>query len=255
MESEYVVQAPPIPDFQLLPRDRLESMLAAGDEVLECLRVLHKGGLNVVGELLRSQGTFYEYNHFPKNDVFDGESHAQYYYHAHPGRPREHGHFHTFLRPKGMPSGVAPVPYDGEEQWPTGDDALSHLIAISMDARGLPIGLFATNRWVTNEVWYPAGDVIRMLDRFVIDHAHPSWPVNRWLSAMLRLFRTEIEALLQQRDAVVQEWSARHPDVDVFEDRALDMTGLVDIDIDAQMIRIQAALDGGDTESPGQAPP
>ena len=34
-----------------------------------------------------------------------------------------------------------------------------------MDGWGEPIGLFATNRWVTGETWYPAGAVIRMLDR------------------------------------------------------------------------------------------
>ena len=255
MESVHEAQAPPAPDFQLLPRDRLESMLVAGDEVLECLRVLHKGGLNVVGECLRGQGTFYELNHYPEGDVFDRESHSQYYYHAHPGRPGEHGHFHTFLRPKGMPPGVTPVPYDGEEEWPTGDDALSHLIAISMDAFGMPIGLFATNRWVTNEVWYPAGDVIRMLDRYVIDHAYPSWPVNRWLTAMLRLFRTEIESLLLQRDRIIQEWAAQHPGKDVFEDRSLDMTGIVDININTQINRIQAALDWSNSDNAVQPEP
>jgi hypothetical protein len=81
-----------------------------------------------------------------------------------------------------------------------------------------------------------------MLDRFQIDHAHPSWPVNRWLTAMLKLFRTEIEALLHQRDAVVREWASRHPDEDVFEDRALDMTGLININIDNHMRRIETAL-------------
>jgi hypothetical protein len=240
--TQYVAKAPATPDFEQLPRDRLQFMLAAGDEVLECLRVLSKGGLNVVSECLRGQGTFYEYNHYPEGDVFDRDAHAQYYYHAHPGRDGEHGHFHTFLRPKGMPSGVAPVPYDGDEEWPTGDDALSHLVAVSMDAFGMPIGLFATNRWVTNEVWYSATDVIRMLDRYQIDHAYPSWPVNRWLTAMLKLYRPEIEALLHQRDAVVRDWARRHPDEDVFEDRALDMTGIININIDDHMRRIDAAL-------------
>ncbi len=145
-----------------------------------------------------------------------------------------------------MPAGVAPVPYAGEEEWPSGDDALSHLIAISMNAQGMPIALFATNRWVTNEAWYSAADVIRMLDRFQIDHAYPSWPVNRWLTAMLKLFRTEIEALLHRRDAVVQQWSSQHPQTDVFEDRALDMTGILALDIDAQMRRIEKAF--GETE-------
>ena len=35
-----------------LGRERLEAMRAAGEEILECRRVLLKGGLNVVGEML-----------------------------------------------------------------------------------------------------------------------------------------------------------------------------------------------------------
>ena len=137
-----------------LDRAQLEAMRAAGAEVLECRRVLLKGGLNVVGEMLRGQGEFVEYDHYPADDVFDAETHAQYYYHAHRGSEGEHGHFHTFLRAAGMPPDVAPADNPGEEPWPTGDEALSHLIAISMDAYGEPIGLFTVNRWVTGDTWY-----------------------------------------------------------------------------------------------------
>lgn len=35
-----------------------------------------------------------------------------------------------------------------------------------------------------------------MGERFAVDHAYPSWPVNRWISAMFKLFRRHIEALL-----------------------------------------------------------
>ena len=33
---------------------------------------------------------------------------------------------------------------------------------------------------------------LEALDRFDIDHAYPSWPVNRWLTAMVRLFRPQM---------------------------------------------------------------
>ncbi|WP_367026078.1 hypothetical protein ABZN20_17320 [Methylococcus sp. ANG] len=77
---------------------RLETMAEAGARILECYRVLRKGGLNIVGEVLRDQGTFYELDHYPKDDVFDDESRCQYYYHAHRPDSGEHGHFHTFMR-------------------------------------------------------------------------------------------------------------------------------------------------------------
>lgn len=230
-----------LPDLWQVPRARLEAMRAAGAEVLECQRVLDKAGLDLVSEVLRGQGTFYELEHYPSDDVFDRYTHAQYYYHAHRGAA-EHGHFHTFLRAPGMPESVAPVPYTGEEIWPSGDESISHLIAISMDAFGRPISLFAVNRWVSAEAWYPAEDVIRMLDRFAIDHAFPSWPVNRWIGAMLRLFRPQIEVLVRHRDTVVDAWRRTHPDTDVFEDRRLDVTGEFAISIDAQIAAVKAAL-------------
>ena len=45
-----------------------------------------------------------------------------------------------------MPAGILPAPLPGLEL-PKGDnDALSHIIGISMDPQGVPIRLFATNR-------------------------------------------------------------------------------------------------------------
>ena len=232
-----------MPDVETLSRARLQTMREAGEVVHECMRVLDKAGLDPVSEMLRGQGRFYELEHYPSEDVFDRETQSQYYYHAHRG-VGEHGHYHTFLRAPGMPEGVAPLPYSGAETWPGGDETISHLIAISMDAYGRPTALFAVNRWVSAEAWYPAEDVIRMLDRFDIDHAFPSWPVNRWLGAMLRLFRPQIETLIRQRDAVVEAWRAAHPDADVFEDRRLEVTGEVAIDIAAQIAAVEVALAG-----------
>lgn len=231
-----------VPDFGSLPRSRLESMAAAGLEVRECLRVLEKADMNPVGEVLRGHGTFYELEHYPPDDVFDRDSQAQYYYHAHRGMPGENGHFHSFLRAPGMPDGVKPVAYSGSEPWPSGDEALSHIIAISMDADGLPIGLFAVNRWVTAEAWYDAEDVIQMLDRFVVDHAFPSWPVNRWIGAMIRLFRPQIETLIRHRDASVTTWKHAYPEADVFEDRRLEVTGELRISIEDQISSVRSAL-------------
>src|SRR3546814_14192456 len=74
---------------------------------------------NLVGELLKNNGTFYEWDHYPPGDVYDHETHGQYYYHAHAADQRfdgEHGHFHTFVRPKGMPPGVRPAPPRSEER-------------------------------------------------------------------------------------------------------------------------------------------
>ena len=112
-----------------------------------------------------------------------------------------------------------------------------------MDVYDRPGSLFTTNRWVTAEAFYPAEQVIRMLDRFVVDHAHPSWPVNRWISAMLVLFRPQIKALLWQRDRAIGGWAKAHPDRDVFEDRSLEITSSLPINIERQIAAVAQALD------------
>ena len=222
---------------------QLEAMAQAGRDVVACHRVLAKTGENIVGELLPKEGTFYQFDHCPPGDVHDRDSHAQYYYHAH--RDGEHGHFHTFMRENGMPKGIRPLAQSVTKTMKERQDRLSHLIAISMDRKGIPVSLFTTNRWVTGENWYAAEDVIAMLEHFEIDQARPSWPTNRWIGAMLSLFRPEIVNLLHERDAAVVAWRAQHPEEDVFEDRRLEITSQRAISVDDQIAAIMAALQGG----------
>jgi hypothetical protein len=233
-------------DLGGISRGELEAMLDAGARVLESRRVLANTGDNIVGELLRDATAFYEWNHYPEGDVFDPRSNSQYYYHAHPKdqRPGEHGHFHTFLRPKGMPAGIEPAPVPNYQELEGENDALSHLIAISCDKQGEPIKLFTTNRWVTGEIWYRAADVIRMLDCFQIDHVRPSWAVNIWLTNMLILFRPQIRALIEERDRVVAKWAADHDSADVYEDRALEVTSEFGISVESQIAALAAAVKG-----------
>lgn len=234
-------------DWNTVPDERLTAMAGAAAEVAECLRVLNKSGLNLVGEVLRGFGEFTEFEHYPPDDVYDPESHAQYYFHAHAPGEREwsdYGHFHIFLRPKGMPPGIRPLAVP-EGEPPSGENnALSHLIAISMTRDGLPARLFTTNRWVSAETWYEAEDVVRMLDHCVFDVAWPSWPLNRWLSAMLVLFRPQIEDLIRRRDRAVQEWAKDHPGEDVFEDRRLEITSALDISLERQLGELAARRAG-----------
>ena len=237
-------------DMATQPVKRLRMMLAAGEEVLEIERVLARTGDSVVSELLRGHETFYEWDHYPRGDVFDGVSHAQYFYHAHPGghvnpaslRDAEHGHFHTFVRAKGMPRGIKPMRRKNRDAWPMGDDALTHLVAVSMDSKGRPLRLFTTNRWVTGETWYRADDVCKVIGRFVIDHARPSWPTNRWIGAMVRLHWPQVMLLLKARDQVVENWSAQNPDRDALEDRRLEVASQAEVDIETQIAAVRAAL-------------
>jgi len=227
-------------DLKTLPGEQLRHMEEAGAKILECYRVLGKANSNVVAEVLRGQGEFYELDHYPAGDAYDPETHSQYYYHSH--REQEHGHFHTFLREKGMPSGCRPIEQSEAEFMNDRNGTLSHLIGISMDRAGFPIGLFTTNRWVTADNWYNADDVITMLDRYEMDIAWPSWPTSIWLTAMLRLFRPEIEELIRERDIAITDWQTAHPDTDAFEDRGCDIASARSISVAPQIERVNKAL-------------
>jgi hypothetical protein len=228
-----------------LPRATLTALLEAGREVLEWHRILAKTGDSVVGLVLRHEGPFYMLDHYPKGDAFDPESHAQWYYHAHDrkDRPGEHGHFHTFTRGGGMPAGIEPAPLPDFEPKADRHELVCHLIAVSMDRSGWPIGLFTTNRWVTGETWYAARDVAAMLPRFDMKMAKPSWSVNRWLTSLLRLFRPQIEHLLRQRDARVRHWQMHHPEVNAYDDRRLEVTSQLPVDVAAQIRLLERRLE------------
>jgi hypothetical protein len=230
--------------LEALPTDALAVMLDAGREVLEWQRILAKTGDNLVGLVLKHQGPFYILDHYPKGDVFDPETHAQWYYHAHDKkeRPGEHGHFHLFMRGGGMPEGVEPAPLPDLEPRADRHALVCHLIAVSMERSGWPRALFTTNRWVTGETWYGARDVAAMLDRFDMKVDKPSWPVNRWLTSLMRLFRSEIEELLRQRDRCVRHWQIEHPEVNAYEDRRLEVTSRLPVDVETQLRLLEQRL-------------
>jgi hypothetical protein len=136
---------------------------------------------------------------------------------------------------------MTPAPYGDTAEWPTGDDIICHLIAIVMDPKGYPTHLFATNHWVTGEIWYRATDVIELLDRFEVDHTYPSWAANRWITAMVALYQPQIARLLVQRDETINAWAESH-DGDVLEDRDLEVTSKISLDIKHQIKQISKAL-------------
>ena len=228
-----------------LSREALLRMADAGVKAVACIRDLHARRSNLVIEVLRGCSDFTEWEHYPPGDVRDPKSQAQYYFHAHPTNERtnpDYGHFHLFMRQKGTVAGIWPgknIPFAAD------DDTQSHLIAISMSPAGMPERLFTTNRWVTGEAWFKAADVIRMLDRFVIDLDHPSRALNDWLTAMLVLFRLQIEGLLAERDCAILQWQADHAETDVFEDRRLEITSSQEISLYNQIEWLDRELSAG----------
>ena len=215
----------------------IEYVASAAADIVDVVQSLAESNLNIILAVLCGE-TFVEYEHYPPGDVLDPTTGGQFYFHAHPATREDYndfGHFHLFLRPSALPDAI-------DDEASDSTDTICHLIGISVDQRGFPVGLFTTNRWVTDETWHPAAETIDMLSRFSVTVPVPSEAVSRWISAMPILFRSDIEALVHQRDVAIAQWRSRYPDADVFEDRRLEVTSWKRIDLEDRLAEIRSAL-------------
>ncbi len=81
-----------------------------------------------------------------------------------------------------------------------------------------------------------------LLDYFDIRHARPSWPTNRSIYDMIRLFKPQIVELLTARDRAVRDWAEHRPGTDVFEDRDLEVTSYLDVSVEDQVRAVTKVL-------------
>jgi hypothetical protein len=175
------------------------------------------------------------WEHYPDDDARDRETRSRWYYHVHaPGDrdPAEHGHFHLFLHRTQMdePAGTIAAPAEGDEA----PALVAHVAGLSIDHQGIPIAWFATNRWVTDEFMYPAETMIAHLDRFNVDHTPEDDAVNRFLTAMVALYRDELAQLLRERDARIAHLRERSVTGSIYES-GNDVLATIPIDIDAKI--------------------
>ena len=130
--------------------------------------------------LLGAARGFVEWAHYPQPDAIDPVSGWKFYYHAHAASQRlyhEHGHFHVFL--------------------PAGHDLWTHWIGLTLDRRGLPLRLFTTNRWVTDEAWRSSGELAGEHPR--LRDAAPT-EVGAWLESLLCVYADDVAQLQRERD-------------------------------------------------------
>lgn len=187
------------------------------------------------------------WDHYPPQDSVCQRSGARFFYHSHPGENAvagEHGHLHLFLPRTAMPEGALPLIAPDRAPGP-GD--FVHLAGLSIDHHGLPIALFTSNRWATDEWLYPAAAIIAALPQFSLSHAPGDPLVNRWIGAAVALCAPIIAGLLIERDRVLL---ARDP---AGEDRRLAVVSQAPLDL-------QALLDAAIAKAPpggaiAKAPP
>lgn len=174
-----------------------------------------------------------EFEHYPPDDLIDVRNGSQFYYHAHRDGDKEHGHVHVFWH--ATASGHRRYIRPNRARWAR--TAPTHLFAISLDARGLPVALFTVNQWVTDGHWLDARTTLACVDRFVMGDLDGHEQSCRWLTGFVRLYRPLVEELLALRDKRL----ARRTDLArALQDRKLGLLSVAPIDWSADADALEA---------------
>lgn len=202
----------------------------AAAALIDATLAMAQGGVPLMRRVLPAGCEQRLWDRYPPGDaVAPGGS--RYFYHSHARAERtndEHGHFHLFLPGSAMPTGAAcfrapPDPVAASHK-------AVHVVALAIDARGLPVRLFTTNRWVTDEWLFGADAIIGALSQFDLDGAPGDALVNRWLTAAIALTRSHIADLLVQRDVLLDRRDPTGEDrsVEIASSCAVDVQRLID---------------------------
>lgn len=225
--------------FENLDDQELALAADAANEVLHWQTILAKTGHGIVTEFLRGVDELQTDQLYPEDTVEDKETGCQYYFHAHSDRPQEYGHFHTYVMESGLPKAVraqAPASMgEHNNKWRTH----CHLVGISVASNGIPTELFTLNHWSSQEAKFALDDLPTILDRFDVTHAIPSYPVNRWITAVLKMYRPVILDLFEQRSAFLDQLEKDEPTVPAMDNDKYDVTSRIEIAIEADAIAIQ----------------
>jgi len=122
----------------------------------------------------------------------------------HSQREKEFGHFHVFYKKN--------------------NKEYVHLLLISMNAKGEPIGLSTVNGWVTGDKYYEANELKKYFDKF--SFAPSSYPEEKriieFVNAIFEEYRDLIFTLYDERDEWIMNYVNKHYR-EPFEDRDYDI--------------------------------
>lgn len=208
----------------------------AAHTVIETITQMAQEQRPLMLRVLPDDGESHFWKHYPKGDARDAKTRSRWYYHVHAPGSRdegEHGHFHLFLHRTQLPKGLEP------KVWPPqGEDCkahVTHLVGLSIDTVGIPRAWFTVNRFVTNEFLFPADVMIEHLPDFNVDETKEDDLVNRFVTAMVALYREEIAELLRQRDARHVELVAKHGEKGYEKESGVEVLSQIPIDLDAKI--------------------
>jgi len=219
-------------------RVRSNGAAAAAARLLGVYAELAERGEHLLGQLVAGTSPR-QWERFPADDAIDSAGLYQWFYHCHgpedrSGNPGEHGHLHLFAR---RARWAQLTPSDDEQAFqtlcgrPAQDPDTRHLMAIGLNAKGVPISLFAVNSWVTGDLMLNAAWTARLLSEIVLDTGHPT--IDRMIASVVQLCQGEILQLLVARDAVL----ATHAAGTVLQDETLEILAEVRLDLDGLIAR------------------
>jgi hypothetical protein len=105
------------------------------------------------------------------------------------------------------------------------------LAALSLNHQGQATHWFTTNQWVTGERWAPAEHVVAALASFEVHTRGRLAPVAKWLTAMVRLFQPQLEALAHERDRVMAHHTRHKRAETVWANRNIDVLSTTSADL------------------------
>lgn len=197
--------------------------------LIEATVEIAEGGVPLMRRVVPENVEHEVWRRYPTDDAVDAWTGARWFYHAHPPEERdadEHGHFHLFLDKGSFGRGTKLIAGPVDSSVPRAD--VVHIVALSIDLRGVPTRIFTVNRWVTDEWLYAAEDVLARLEQFDLSEAPGDPLVNRWLTAAVAALQPEIRVAMRTRDAMI---GTRSPTDPLFEDRETEVMSVVDVDL------------------------
>ena len=211
----------------------------AAQTVIETITQMAQEQRPLMLRVLPEDGESHFWKHYPKGDARDADTKSRWYYHVHAPGSRdagEHGHFHLFLHRSQLPEGLEP------KVWPPqGEDCkahVTHLVGLSIDTVGIPRAWFTVNRFVTNEFLFPADVMIDHIPDFNVDKTSEDGLVNRFVTAMVALYRDEIAELLRERDVRHEELVGEHGEKGYEKESGVEVLSQISIDLDAKISKM-----------------
>jgi len=184
---------------------------------------------------------------YPDPDVTDRRSGYQFFYHSHRHGVQEHGHVHIFYH--ATASGQRR--YLGREKTPWKRTAPTHLFAIGLDNRGLPVSLFCVNHWVTDGHWIDSQTTQSIVKRLKIHSADSDFSESaEWITGFTVMYLPVIEKLLKERDLLITRQTGSLSET--LKDQSLEVLCAIEINWlkDVRKLETESARRNGSKSAP-----